>query len=131
LTLKTISDNKLRIAVAESLKGLMSRKTSAEWGLTDAAGRWQALATVADPANSPDYRTELTSFLETLSCKARWAAGSVAEGVARRATGRQFRGDLPAIYLRLNSQEDCKPGQSVDKVLMQELASSVDARIGQ
>ncbi len=129
--LQNIGNNKLRVDVEESLKNLMSPATSGKWAVSDGAGQWQALATVADPANSPDYRTELTTFLERLACKARWSRGSVAEGVARRAGSQKFRGDMPSIYLRLTSKEDCKPGQFVSENLMQDLASNVDARINQ
>ena len=53
----------------------------------------------------------------------------MAQGIARRANGQQFLGDLPSIYLRLSSEADCEPGQHVDSELMRELASAVDARI--
>ena len=128
-TLKDIEDNKLRVLVADGLKPIMSKTKSAAWATSDEAGRWQALATVADPANTPEFRTELTTYLERLSCKASWSQGSVAEGIARRARARDFRGDLPAIYLRLTAIDDCKPGKQVAKPLIQELAATVDARI--
>lgn len=130
-TLKGIRANKLRISVAEALKPIMSQAKSGEWVVSDAAARWQALVTVADPANTTDYSSELTSYLENMACKTRWSGGSVAQGVARRANGQQFLGDLPSIYLRLSSKADCEPGQHVDPALMRELASTVDARINQ
>ncbi len=130
-TLKGISNNKLRILVADSLKGILSTKKSAAWAASDDIARWQALATIAAPANSGDYRGELTNYLETLACKARWSNGSVAQGVARRANGPQFLGDLGAIYLRFSSVEECKPAEGISKRLMQGLASAVDARINE
>ncbi len=130
-TLKSIKDNKLRILVADSLQGILSNKKSAEWATSDDVGRWQALATVASPVNTIDYRSELTSYLETLACKARWSRGSVAEGIARRANGVQFLGDLPSLYLRFSAAGDCKPASEISRRLMQDLASAVDARVAQ
>ena len=129
--LKGIRKNALRVMVADALKPTMSRTRSGAWATTSQAGRWQSMVTLADPSTNIDYRSELTSYLENLSCKARWSRGSVAEGVARRSVGQQFLGDLPSIYLRLTSVDDCKPGKAVSPALIQDMASQVDARIGQ
>ncbi len=130
-TLKSIVSDQLRGQVADSLKGILSSRASAAWATSDDAARWQSLAIAALPANTPDYRSELTTYLETLACKARWSKGSVAQGVARRANGAQFAGNLSSLYLRLSSIEDCRPAEFIAPHLMQSMAAAVDARVGQ
>jgi len=129
--LKTISNNKLRVQVADSIKNILSPTASTAWQNSDQRMRWQALSTIATPENTIDYRSELTNYLETLACQARWVHGSVAEGVIRRASERQFLGDLPGLYLRFTTDEECRPASAVSSELIQMLASAVNTRSDQ
>jgi hypothetical protein len=130
-TMRGMTNASLRKLVADSLKDVMLPSKSAAWATSAAAGLWQSMAASADPASAIDYRSELTTYLESIACKARWSSGSVAQGIARRAAGPQFRGDLSSIYLTLSTPDTCAPGKAVSGSLMQDLASAVDARLGQ
>jgi len=130
-TLKSMSNDKLRDQVADSVKGILSVRASEAWKDSDEIAQWRGLVTVASPNNAVDYRADLTTFLETLACQSRWGRGSVAEGIVRRASQRQFLGDQPALYLRLTTDEECLPAKHVSAPVMQSLASIVGMRSSQ
>ena len=130
-TLKSMSNDKLRSQVADSVKGVLSEGMSEAWADSDEIMRWRGLVTIARPDNTLDYQADLTTFLETLACQSRWMRGSVAEGIVRRASQRQFLGDQPALYLRLTTDEECRPAKHVSASVMQSLASIVSTSTSQ
>jgi uncharacterized protein YjbI with pentapeptide repeats len=128
-TVQGIGNEDVRRQVEESLKPLLS-ETADDWTTSQDYAAWQSLMAGAQ-GDSTDFRSSLTVFLEGLICKARWADGSVAHGVARRAKSNRFEGDMPAILLRLQSKDaQCRGASQVEASILLELAASVDERLG-
>lgn len=131
-TIRAIDNKALRTAVTESLKGLLLAKSS-DWSASPDYVQWQTLidTSVAAITAGGTFRNALTVFLENqLLCKVRWADGSVAQGIARRARAQNFAGDTAAIYLRLSNPGDACPGaRNVEPATLQELAGVVDSRL--
>ncbi|MEM6497221.1 MAG: hypothetical protein AAF709_10890, partial [Pseudomonadota bacterium] len=87
---------------------------------SDAAAGSRAGLSAAD-----DYARQLTQHLTELICRPRWSDGAVANGVALRARGPQFRGDLPAIYESLKDK-DCPAGKTIGAPVLQEMSAAAD-----
>lgn len=153
-SLKAISNPATRAQVRDALAPLLNNSGEAQqpdWLSSDDARVWRAYAanspepgdngvpaprpvTTAGPsgggpigsfAGSPAYRARLTDHLSTLICRPRWSNGSVATGVSRRARLPNFRGDLPAIYQRLQAR-DCPASANMSGRLMQDLSATAD-----
>ncbi len=149
--LKALGDGPLGKRIAEALKPLMTKGTKRAWIGSDDAIQWQSMlgriavssaptpVPVANPiadreadalpiettgATTQSYKIKLTGYLTTLMCRPQWADGAIATGVARRAQGQKFQGDLVAIYHKLLS-ESCPASKSVSPELIQELSTAV------
>lgn len=72
------------------------------------------------------YKDQLTRYLNQMMCRARWADGSVAAGVALRARGPQFRGNLKSIYERLTST-DCPGGKALSEQDLRDMSAAADS----
>ena len=59
----------------------------------------------------------------------RWANGSVATGLAKRAQGLEFRGDTAALYDRLKA-DDCPSAKTMSQRALRSLATAVDVQRG-
>jgi len=88
--------------------------------------QWQNLAAASAVLQPEPYKLQLTDYLTKLQCKARWGNGSIATGIARRAQTQQFRGDIVAIYDRLNA-EDCPASKLVPAKILRDLGAAADA----
>ncbi len=73
-----------------------------------------------------DRRARLTRHLVLVACRARWANGAVATGVARRAMGSTFSGDPGAVLAGLR-HPDCAGGRSLRPELLGRLESGVES----
>ncbi|MEO1544441.1 MAG: pentapeptide repeat-containing protein [Pseudomonadota bacterium] len=71
------------------------------------------------------YSAALTSYLTKLMCRARWSDGSVASGIALRARGPAFKGDLKEIYQSLTNS-DCPAGQQLPAGQLLEMSAAAD-----
>ncbi|MEM6500152.1 MAG: pentapeptide repeat-containing protein, partial [Pseudomonadota bacterium] len=72
------------------------------------------------------YADVLTTHLSRLMCRPLWSDGSVATGVALRALGPMFRGDLREIYQRLK-QDDCEASRLLPSNQLKEMSAAADA----
>jgi uncharacterized protein YjbI with pentapeptide repeats len=111
--------------VKDAMAAISNTVTSRKWLGSPEQGRWQAMATASTPALTDAYKLRLTDYLGSLACKARWSSGHVATGIAKRAQGQQFRGDMPAIYDRIRAK-DCPAADNIGKKALRDLASAVD-----
>ena len=75
------------------------------------------------------FGSQLTEFLAQAMCRTRWAGGSVATGIARRAQSNLFRGDAQMIQQRLQV-DSCAAGKSVPTRVMRDLTASIDRTPG-
>ena len=129
-TLTRLEDGQLAARLGEVMARLADGAQNGAWSNSPEQQLWQALAKAAEAFGADDYKGRLTEYLARLVCRARFADGAVAAGVARRAMGPGFRGDMPALYVRLKSAE-CPASASMSPRLMRELAAAADAARGQ
>ena len=129
-TLLRLEDSQLAARLGEAMARLSDGAQNGAWASSPDQQLWQALAKGADGLATDDYKGRLTEYLARLACRARFADGAVAAGVARRAMAPGFKGDMPALYVRLKSAE-CAASASMSPRLMRELAAAADAARGQ
>jgi hypothetical protein len=128
-SIKEIVDAKRRNDATNRLAPVLDN-SPAGWPATADYAEWQRLLEAATTSNGPDYRHNLTVYLEELLCKVLWADGSVAQGVAGRAVGNGFAGDLPAVFQRLTTPDDgCRGAKHVSLSTIQLLAAKIDETI--
>jgi len=121
-----IKQPRVRSLVKEALAPVMDPATNAQWSGSPDQQRWRALiAATAASSQVSDYGAQLTLRLATAMCRPRFAQGSVATGVARRAQANTFRGDMISLYDRMRSPS-CSAGQAVTPKVMRELTAAVD-----
>ena len=128
--LARLQSGKLKARLAEGLARLSDAAQNGAWGTSADQQAWQGLAKASEAASADDYKGRLTEYLARLMCRPRFANGAVAAGVARRAAAPGFRGDMPALYVRLKSTE-CAASSSVSPRALRDLAVAVDAARGQ
>ena len=126
-----IDSPRLRVQLIDGIGPLFDPAKSQDWTGSAAMIVWQDLIKTSETAVGGDYRQRITQMLSALMCKARWGDGAVATGIARRAQGSGFKGDMLAIYDRLRAQ-DCAamPGLAASSVL-RDLTLAADAARGQ
>ena len=111
-------------SVKDALAPLLVAKTSVAWGAGAQFGQWK---TFAAPSLLPDdaMKTQLTSHLSALMCRARYGTGGIATGVLRRAQAQQFRGDMFAIFER-TKRDDCPAAKAVPEKVLRGLAGAAE-----
>ena len=119
-----------RRLVGEALAPLLDPKAAQAWKTSNELAKWrgmlnQSSAGAADLA----FSAQLTEFLAQAMCRPRWAMGSVATGIARRAQSDLFRGDMRTIHARLTNGS-CPASKGVIPRVMQDLTAAVDVRRG-
>jgi hypothetical protein len=120
-----INAARARGMVKDALAPISNAVDSRKWLGSPEQGRWQALASAGASALNDGYKLRITDYLGALACKARWSAGHVATGIAKRAQGQQFRGDMPAVYDRIRAKE-CPAADNIGRKALRDLASAVD-----
>ena len=91
---------------------------------------WQSLGSASATGLADNYKVRLTDYLVQLACKPRWADGSVATGVVRRALAPDFKGDMPVIHDRLKG-DACPAAKGAATSLRERLATAADLARGQ
>jgi hypothetical protein len=124
-----LEDSALRARLDEGLAPLMDPARSAAWATSPEQQLWQGFGASTDPAGADGYKSRLTDYLMRLMCRARFADGAVATGVARRAMASGFKGDLPAIHDKLKAA-DCPASSAMNPRVMRDLAIATDAARG-
>lgn len=124
-----IEGERVKRQVLEAVDPLFNNAESGRWGNTPERQIWQSYATMTQTAQQESYTKDLTEHLMNLMCKSRYSNGAIATGVAQRAQGAMFRGNLPAIYDRLRTR-DCPAAANMSPRLMQRLSTTVDLAIG-
>ncbi|MEO1205649.1 MAG: pentapeptide repeat-containing protein [Pseudomonadota bacterium] len=118
------SEDKQRWEAMSALGPGPQRRRFASVGLSGTGGGDGNADGVPEPQLA-GYSADLTAYLTKLMCRARWADGSVAAGVALRARGPMFRGDLKQIYESLTN-EDCPAGRFLPADELLEMSTAVD-----
>ncbi len=107
----------------------VTEQAGADWGASADGQAWGVLLRASEAAMADGYRTRLTEFLGRLACRARFANGGVAAGVARRAAGQGFKGEPAPLYERLKAA-DCPASRNLPPPLLLDLAAAIEARKG-
>lgn len=115
--------------IREMLAPVLAADAGKPW--VDAADQqnWQMLGTTSAAGAADNYKDRLTDYLVRAACKSRWAGGSVAAGVVRRALAPEFRGDMPVLYDRLKV-DACPASKSLPQPLMRDLATAAEQARG-
>lgn len=75
---------------------------------------------------APDaFAQRLTDYLARLACKPRWESGSIATGIAKRALGNEFKGDVARLYVRLTA-DGCPGGKAISRQVRANLLNLLD-----
>lgn len=120
-----IHSRKIRERVDRGLTALRGASGDEEWLGSEEGQAWARLK--AGSATSTDeYRRQLTEFLSTYACLARFADGAVATGVVRRALATNFRGDVVMLSQRL-AEPGCHGGKVLTSDLVLKLATAAEA----
>ena len=128
--LARLETSPLKGRMSEGLSPLLDVALSARWASSADQQQWYTFARGSEAAMAEGYRQRLTEFLSRLMCRARFANGAVATGVARRSMAQGFKGDMPSIYDRLKAT-DCPASTTVGQRTMRELAAAADVARGQ
>lgn len=121
-----IEDETVKRQVLEAIDPLFNTAETGRWANTSERQTWASYMTATQSVTQEGYPKELTDHLMGLMCRARFGNGSVANGIAQRAQGATFRGNLVAIYDRLRNGT-CPAAASMSPRVMQRMAGSVDA----
>jgi uncharacterized protein YjbI with pentapeptide repeats len=125
-----LASAQVRGELTETLAPIRASGSAKPWAGAADQQAWQALGTASATGLGDNYKVRLTDHLVRLACKPRWADGAVATGVVRRALGRDFKGDMPAIHDRFKAS-DCPGAKLVPPRLLSRLAIAADAARGQ
>lgn len=123
----SLEQGPLKARVAEALATFADPAAVRAWATSPQQQVWVLQTRAGETPGAGDtYKSSLTDYLAKLACRARFADGSVAAGIAKRAMGQGFKGDVPTIYQRLRAS-DCGASASLPARLMRDLASAADA----
>ena len=123
--LDRVENARLKGQIKDALAPVMNVAESRRWAGSNDLQAWQSLVTASIGGQSDGYRMRLTEYLGKAMCRPRWSNGSVATGIARRAQGQTFRGDLIALHDRLKA-DACPASKTVPKRVMRDLSSAAD-----
>jgi uncharacterized protein YjbI with pentapeptide repeats len=102
------------------IKPLTDAAAGSTWLAEPDAAAWQRL--INDEASASDtYKIRLSELLAGLMCRAQFADGAVAAGLARRAASPGFRGDAAMLHARLKGG-DCPAAGAGTAGALRELA---------
>lgn len=121
-----IEDQRVKGQVEDALAPVMNVAESRRWASSNDLQSWQSLVTTSLSGQDDGYRLRLTEFLASAMCRPRWSNGAVATGIARRAQGQSFRGDVVALCDRLKS-DSCPSSKTVPQRVLMDLSSKADA----
>jgi uncharacterized protein YjbI with pentapeptide repeats len=119
-----IRSRKIRERVDKSLTALRGASDSEDWRDSEAGQAWTSLKN-ASLAASAEYRQQLTEYLATFACLAKFADGAVATGVVRRALATNFRGDVVTLSQRF-AEPRCHGGKVLTSDLVLKLATAAE-----
>lgn len=119
ITNQVVQDRLIR-----SLDKLRDSEVSAAWAKSTQHEIWRQFIEISNKRDSAAYRQQLTEYLGSVSCLARFTDGAVATGVIRRALAPIFRGDVWLLQQRLSA--NCGPVANVSTDLIQKMAAAAE-----
>lgn len=128
-TIERVVSRRVRARITEAFTPLLDSAQTAAWAQSPELAAWQGIVASSTQSSTQIYKPRLTDYLVRLQCKPRWSNGSVATGIARRAQGQQFRGDLVVIYDNLKA-ETCPASKTVLPKALKDLSAAADLARG-
>ena len=119
----------LKRRLAEGLEPLLSDRDGSNWPSSAEGQQWATLQSQSTAA-ADGYRQRMTDALIRLSCRAAYAHGAVAVGLAKRSLRPAFKGDPAAINLRIRSA-DCPAARNIPPRFLADHGQAVDVARGQ
>jgi hypothetical protein len=119
----------LKVRLTGLMAPLHDAGPNGTWGTSADGQAWTVLAKASEAGMADGYRARITEQLSRLACRAQFAGGAVATGIARRAAGSGFKGDAAAVYDRLRAS-DCPASSAIPAGMMRTLAVAADAARG-
>jgi hypothetical protein len=119
-----VEPSRLRERIADTVGVLTQAATRNAWPGPD-RGYWTDLQGIAAAGLADGFRGRLSDYLWRLACRQVWADGSVGTGIARRAAGPEFRGDVSLLHDRLKS-DDCPASKTISRRAMRRLLERVE-----
>ena len=119
----------LRLRLEEGLAPTITARDGQAWSSSPEAQAWASLQS-ASKASADGYKQALSENLSRLACRAVFANGAVATGVAKRAMRPSFKGDMSAIYNRVRAA-DCPASRSLSPKFLAEFGLAADIARGQ
>jgi len=125
--LQRFESDRLRRHVGELVGPVMAAEARRVWvsNPNDHRQVWTAMIQASTAGMGDGYKQRLTDYLAGLACRSRWQNGSVATGIAKRALGIEFRGDLTALYERLIA-DTCPASKSIPRRTLRSMATAVE-----
>ena len=125
--LQRLETDRLRRHVGDLVGPVMAAEARRVWVASSSDHRqvWTGMVQASIAGMGEGYKQRLTEYLGGLACRSRWQNGSVATGVAKRALGIEFRGDLTALYERLIA-DACPASKAIPRKTMRSLATAVE-----
>jgi uncharacterized protein YjbI with pentapeptide repeats len=120
----------LKVRLSSLMAPLHDAGSGEAWAASPEGQVWTSLARTSEATTADGYRSRLTAELVRLACRARSAGGAVATGVARRAIGPGFKGDVALLHERLKAPE-CAGSAAIPPPILRELAAAAEAVRGQ
>jgi uncharacterized protein YjbI with pentapeptide repeats len=124
-SIASIRNEDVRYRVSYALNAVLDDGASKSWGTSSEHAQWRELAATYGRPDGGTYRDELTGFLGNISCRARWANGSVATGIVKRALSASFKANGESLYTRLQAST-CAASARVSKNLLRLLSAAID-----
>ena len=124
-----LDNGRTKDRVREAVAPLLDAAENREWAGKADLQTWQSLVVLTSATAQDAHAKDLTEHLAGLMCKARFATATVATGIAKRAQGAQFRGNMAAIHDRLRGK-DCTGGDGISAALLHRLSAAVDGATG-
>lgn len=124
-----VEDPRQRHDLIEALRPISAIDESRSWAASQEHQRWQGLISAAQAPLSDGYKGRITEFLGSTACSRKWSSGAVATGVARRALGQGFRGDVVVLNDKLRS-DTCPAAKTMQSKILRDLTSFADLARG-
>ena len=129
--LAKLENGPLKARLADGLARLSDAAQNGAWATSPEQQLWQGFAKASETAMADGYKGRLTDYLARLMCRSRFATGTVAAGVARRAMAPGFKGDMPALYDKLKGPDCSAATAAMSPRVIRDLATAADAARGQ
>jgi uncharacterized protein YjbI with pentapeptide repeats len=119
----------LKVRLEEGLAPLITARDGQAWSSSSEAQKWAQMQ-AASKASADTFKQTLSEQLSRLACRATFANGAVAIGVAKRAMRPTFKGDMSAISARIRGA-DCPASRAIPQKFLTEFGLAADIARGQ